>query len=126
VVDGRIIAISGHVHEYAQSLKLTDMNTGKVLWEGKPVLNPEGKVARMPVTNFAGRWGVRLLRSHKYRVSVIYDNPTADTLYAGGMGVVGGLVLPSFRAKWPKADPSDSTYGLDRSHYMRVSRQQAG
>jgi hypothetical protein len=126
VIDGRIIAISGHVHEHARSITLSDITTGKVLWEGKPVLDAEGKVTRMPVANFAGRWGVRLLKSHRYRVSVVYENPTTDTLRAGGMGVVGGLVLPAFRTTWPKADTADSTYGLDRSHYMRVSVQQPG
>ncbi len=119
-IDGRIIVMSGHVHERAQSLTLSDATTGEVIWEGKPGLDSSGNVKSMPVTSFAGKLGVKLSRNHKYRVTVVYQNPTADTVRAGGMGVVGGLFLPGFGVRWPKADPKDATYGVDRTHYLRA------
>jgi hypothetical protein len=50
-------------------------------------------------------------------VTVSYINPTADTIKAGGMGVVAGVFLPS--DPWPATNPADSLYLLDRKHYMR-------
>ena len=126
VIDGRIIAMSGHVHEYAEALTLSDATTGKVLWSGKPSLDSVGNVARMPVANFAGQLGLPIVAGRNYRVTVVYNNPKADTIKAGGMGVVGGVFLPSPLARWPKADPKDETYAIDRAHYLqqqyRVSR----
>ena len=118
-IDGRIIMMSGHVHENAKTLTLSDVTTGKVIWEGKPSLDENGMVKSMPIGNFAGQLGVKLSHDHKYRVTVVYENPTADTLRAGGMGVVGGLFLPGFGVKWPKADTTNPTYGTDRMHYLR-------
>jgi hypothetical protein len=120
-IDGRIMAMSGHVHENALSLTLSDVTTGQVIWTGKPALDAKGNVASMPIANFSGRMGVKLYRSHKYRVTVAYINPTSDTVRAGGMGVVGGIFLPGIAVKWPKADQSDLTYTADRKHYLRAT-----
>jgi hypothetical protein len=43
---------------------------------------------------YIGRLGLKLDTTHTYRVVVEYDNPTADTIRGGGMGVVGGAFLP--------------------------------
>ncbi|HEX5764305.1 MAG TPA: hypothetical protein VFY27_01960, partial [Woeseiaceae bacterium] len=126
VIDGRIIAVSGHVHEHAEALSLTDVASGRVLWSGSPTLDSAGNVARMPVTSFAANLGLPLKAGRNYRVTVVYNNPGADTIRAGGMGVVGGVFLPNLLARWPKADPNDETYVIDRAHYLqqqtRVSR----
>jgi hypothetical protein len=120
-IPGRIMLISGHVHEHATSLTVSDATSGKVLWEGRPSMDSAGKVASMPVTYFVSQLGLRLDPSHTYRVRVVYENPTGDTLRGGGMGVVGGLFLPALNARWPGADTGDSLYVKDRQHYMRVS-----
>jgi hypothetical protein len=122
VIPGRIVVMSGHVHEYAESLTMSDVTTGTVIWVGRPKLDTNGKVSGMPVANFASRLGVKLRPDHRYRVTVVYNNPTLDTLVAGGMGVVGGLFMPQLTARWPKADPTDTAYGIDRTHYLQLTR----
>ena len=72
---------------------------------------------RLAVGYLYRKLGVKLEPSHSYRVTVSYENPSADTIHAGGMGVVGGVFLPS--APWPATDSTDALYVLDRKHYLR-------
>ena len=58
--------------------------------------------------------------SHVYRVTVQYQNPKADSIPEGGMGVVGGVFLPS--ESWPATNTSDFVYSIDRKHYLRELR----
>ena len=70
--------------------------------------------------------GVRLTPDHKYRVRVIYDNPTGKTIPEGGMGVVGGLFSPERDAVWPSTDHSDSLYQKDLKHFMGQKQPPGG
>jgi len=121
-IAGRIMGIGSHLHEYAESISLTDVTTGKLVWEGKPTLNDEGKLDRAPVGRLYRTFGVKVYPDHIYRATVTYSNPTADTLMAGGMGVVAGVFLPSDTDAWPPADTSDSLYVSDLLHYMQADR----
>jgi hypothetical protein len=120
-VPGRIAGLGGHVHDYAVSLELRDVTTNEVLWRGAPVREPTGRVLSMPVTRFVG-WrgaGVPIVPSHRYRVTVAYDNPTGRTLQEAGMGAVGGLFVPDRGARWPKVDIADPTYLTDLDDVIR-------
>jgi hypothetical protein len=121
-IRGRILAISGHLHELAVDVALLDVTTGKNLWLGLPSLDDAGKVTGVTVQAFDEDSAMVLDPSHTYRVVARYRNPTRDTLYAGGMGVLGGVFLPDDAADWPAADPSDRLYRLDRLHYLREVR----
>ena len=66
------------------------------------------------------RLGARIIPDHTYRVTVEYDNPTGDMLPQGGMGVIGGLMVPENPDAWPAADVSDSLYLSDLRHYLRL------
>ena len=117
-IPGRVLAIGGHVHDYATRIALEDVATGQVIWEAAPKLGPDGGVESVPIGMLWRRFGARLTPDQLYRVTVEYDNPTADTIPEGGMGVIAGLFLPS--ADWPAADPADTTYQVDRAHYLRL------
>src|SRR5439155_13451447 len=116
-VPGRVIAIGGHLHELATSLKFEDATDHELIWEGKPFTDEKGNVNRLAVGYLYRKLGVKLQPSHSYRVTVSYENPSADTIHAGGMGVVGGVFLPS--EPWPATDSTDALYVLDRKHYLR-------
>lgn len=119
-VEGKLIVIGGHMHEYGRTIEFWDATTGKVLWHGEPAPAPSGEPSTVPLTTFYGLTGIglRITPAHRYRVRVIYENPTGRTITAGGMGVVGGLFVPSRKAVWPNADPSDSLYQQDLRHFM--------
>ncbi|HYJ79898.1 MAG TPA: hypothetical protein VEW03_09875, partial [Longimicrobiaceae bacterium] len=56
-VAGRIIGVSGHLHRYGVSLVLEDVTAGKVIWDGRPILDADGEVAGMPTRRFLWRLG---------------------------------------------------------------------
>jgi hypothetical protein len=116
-VPGRILAIGGHLHELATSLKFEDATENRLIWEGKPYTDESGNVNRLAVGYLYRRLGEKLYPSHSYRVTVSYDNTTGDTIHAGGMGVVAGVFWPG--APWPATNAADSLYALDRMHYLR-------
>ena len=62
--------------------------------------------------------GMPITPSHRYRVRVIYENPTGQRIRDGGMGVVGGLFMPDRKATWPATDPNDSLYQKDLRHFI--------
>jgi hypothetical protein len=123
-VPGRILVIGGHLHEMSTSLKFEDVTNHRVIWEGTPQNDDEGNVNHLAIGYLYKKLGVKLDPENTYRVTVSYVNPTADTIRGGGMGVVGGVFLPS--VPWPATDTTDSLYVLDRRHYMREVRGQLG
>lgn len=54
--------------------------------------------------------GVRLTPDHLYRITAEYDNPTGKVLEGGGMGAIGGIVLPDDGNTWPAVARGDSVY----------------
>lgn len=119
-VEGKLIVIGGHMHQYGRTIEFWDATTGKLLWHGEPAPTSSGEPSAVPLTTFYGLTGIglRITPAHRYRVRVIYENPTGRTITGGGMGVVGGLFMPSRKAVWPKTDPSDSLYQQDLRHFM--------
>jgi len=122
VIPGRIMVIAGHLHPYATGITFEDVTAGRVIWEGKPISGAPGELKGVTLGRLYRRLGVKVVPDHTYRVTVTYDNPTGRTIPEGGMGVVGGLFLPSGDASWPAADPADELYRLDLMHYRRELR----
>jgi hypothetical protein len=62
----------------------------------------------MPQERFVLRWGLPglpLRADHVYRLTAVYDNPTGQTIPGGGMGAVGGVIVPHPGTEWPGVDP---------------------
>jgi hypothetical protein len=127
-VPGRIVAIGGHMHDYGVRIELSDATTGEVIWRAEPVTDSAGHLKRIPVGRLYGvtRLGVPVTPEHRYRVTVEYENPTAYTLRAGGMGVVGGVFLPARGTRWPGVDPLERLYWDDLSHATRGAAMRGG
>ncbi len=114
-IPGDIAGIGGHVHDYAVSLDFTDVTTGQVIWHVTPVRDSAGHVLDLPVTRFYN-WhslGVHIDPSHRYRITVTYDNPTTHVIPEGGMGSVAGLFIPDRGARWPAVNTADPVYQQD-------------
>lgn len=121
-IPGKIIAIGGHAHDYADELDLIDLTLGDTIWHATPIADSTGRVVGMPQKKFIGFTGigVHIDPDHRYRVAVVYNNPTADTIPEGGMGVVGGIFRPDSRFQWPAADQTDTLYIQDLRHALRL------
>jgi len=119
-VAGKLIVIGGHMHAYGRTIEFWDATTGKLLWHGEPAPAPAGAASAVPVGKLYSLkgLGMRITPSHRYRVHVVYENPTGHAIPNGGMGVVGGLFMPDRKAIWPATDPSDSLYQKDLRHFM--------
>jgi hypothetical protein len=119
-VDGKLIVIGGHMHEYGKTIEFWDATTGKLLWHGEPAPAARGEPSAVPMGRLYGVTGigVRITPTHRYRVRVIYDNPTGQPIPNGGMGVVGGLFMPDRKAPWPATNEADSLYQKDLRHFM--------
>jgi hypothetical protein len=114
-IPGYILGIGGHVHDYAVGLELVDETTGRVLWRATPGRDSAGHVLSMPIERFY-RWyriGLRIEPSHRYRVTVSYENPTGHVLPRAGMGSVAGLFIPEQGTRWPGVDTSNVAYRRD-------------
>lgn len=111
-IDGRILAIGGHLHDYAEWIRLEDVTTGERVWETEPERDASGRVVGVPTGRLWWRGGVRIHRDHVYRISVRYRNPTDEPAPDGAMGALGGIVLAD-RAEWPELDRTDVAYVAD-------------
>lgn len=126
-VAGDLAVIGGHLHEYGQIIELWDATENKLIWRGEPAPHRDGKLGAVPIGKLYGltRIGAHITPDHRYRIRVVYDNPTGGVVSAGGMGVVAGLFIPDRGAVWPSADPSDSLYQKDLRHFLGIDKQPA-
>ena len=103
------------MHDYGVSLELSDVTTGRVLGRLVPERDSSGLVRLLPPVRFY-RWyrlGIHIESTHRYRVTVTYDNPTGRAIPDGGMGAVAGLFVPDGGARWPVVDTTDVSYRQD-------------
>lgn len=114
-ISGTILGMGGHLHDYGVSLELSDVTTGRVLAQLVPERDAAGLVRVLPPARLY-RWyrlGVHIESTHRYRVTVTYDNPTGQTIPDGGMGAVAGLFVPDAGKTWPGVDTTDAAYRQD-------------
>lgn len=112
-IGGRILGFSGHVHKFATRLRLEDRTAKKILWEVAPDTNAAGEIRAIPLKRFLATLGLGIRTDHTYRLSVTYYNPTGAVIPDGGMGSLGGVLVPSRGVPWPRIDPNDPLYRED-------------
>jgi hypothetical protein len=112
-VNGRILGMGGHLHRYGVLLRLEDVTSGNVIWEGKPRFDAEGRVESMPTKRYFLRLGFPMRADRTYRLTAIYDNPTGEVIPDGGMGALGGVFLPARGSGRLDVDPSHGDYAVD-------------
>ncbi|MFQ5689088.1 MAG: hypothetical protein ACE5HQ_02290 [Gemmatimonadota bacterium] len=122
-IDGRILAIGGHLHNYATWLRLEDVTAGKLLWDGKPKLDEQGRVTSVPTRKLWWRGGVKIRRDHTYRIVVHYDNPLDRDAPDGGMGALGGIMLATGDSRWPPLNRHDLAYVNDLQNTLEAPRR---
>jgi hypothetical protein len=112
--EGRLLGVSGHLHQYGREVRLEDVASGKVLARVKAIQRPDGSVLRMERHLFgvAGE-GLKLRTGRRYRVVAVYDNPTGENLVKGAMGSMVGIFAPTDLARWPAVEPADTTFQRD-------------
>ena len=122
-IAGRMLGVSGHLHKYGVELRLDDMTAAKEIWSGKPSIDSAGNVSGMPLKKFLTRFGVPLDPTHVYRLTAVYDNPTGKVIPDGGMGALGGVMVPRGISRWPLVRRDDPEYLLDLRVTYRLDKE---
>jgi len=91
---GLLLGLGGHLHDYGQSLTVTDSTRKQLIARLDAELDPKGAILSMPVDTFISRGGYRLAAGDKVQVSARYVNSSGKTLPAGAMGIAVGYFLP--------------------------------
>jgi hypothetical protein len=106
-IDGRLIGIGGHLHEYGVSLRLEDARMQRVLFRLRATPDAASRVAvRQKVFR---KWlglrdaRLRLDAGRRYRLVAEYDNPTGEPI-EGAMAHIAGLFAPDDASDWPPLD----------------------
>jgi hypothetical protein len=106
---GSLLALGGHVHDYAHSVRLEDAESGKVLVRLDTKLSADGHLISLGKRVFGfHEEGLPLLANHRYRIVAVYVNPTSHTLKQGGMASMAGAFMPDHVAEWPHLDPRNA------------------
>jgi hypothetical protein len=120
-LEGTLLGMGGHAHDFAVALEFKDMTTGEVIWRVEPERDSAGRVLEVPLGRFY-RWyrlGIKVYPDHVYRATVTYVNPTDRVLRNAGMGAVAGVIVPDNLAEWPVADFDDPIYRTDLTNLIR-------
>jgi hypothetical protein len=124
-VPGRILALGGHVHDFAVRLRLVDITGGAVLWDVVPRRGRSGQVEGTPISEMWLSLGKKIQPDHVYRIEVDYDNPLDIPSPAGGMGEIGGIILVEKGIAWPALEPADPKYVRDLEDTLAASARGA-
>ncbi|WP_419939385.1 hypothetical protein [Candidatus Palauibacter sp.] len=122
-VDGRILGIGGHLHDYGDWIRLEDVTAGKVIWETGPEVDGEGRTIGVPTSRLWWRGGVRIRKDHVYRISVQYSNPLEHPAPDGAMGAIGGIIAAD--EEWPEFSREHPDYVQDLRNTLEKPNEAA-
>ncbi|MBT8479881.1 MAG: hypothetical protein KJO06_13260 [Gemmatimonadetes bacterium] len=125
-VEGRILGIGGHLHDYATALRLEDVTEGKVLWEAETEYNDEGRLTGVSESLMLMTGGIKVSPDHVYRIYVEYENPMAHPAPDGGMGEIGGVIWASKDVAWPEFSREDPAYVADLVNTLEAPEKAGG
>lgn len=114
-VTGRLLAASGHMHDWGLALRLEDAATGKTLFGITPVLDSAGRITHMPIRLFGVRGdGLKLRANRRYRLVADYENRTSVPL--DGMAMINAIFSPSDLRDMPAVGSSMNAYQDDGAY----------
>jgi hypothetical protein len=107
-IDGRVLGFGGHLHRYGVSIVVRSLPDERTLWIGNADATVDGTVVGFPHERFVWSSGVQFRRDRAYRITAIYHNTTDTTIVDGGMGTLGGVIVPE--EPWPQVDRNSPEY----------------
>ena len=125
-IEGRILGIGGHLHDYATVLRLEDVTEGKVLWEAEPEYDGEGRLTGVSESLLLMSGGIKVTPDHTYRIYVEYENPMAHPTPDGGMGAIGGVIWAAKDVVWPELRRDDPIYVADLINTLEAPEKAGG
>jgi len=126
VIEGRILGIGGHLHDYAKALRLEDVTEGKVIWEAETEYSDQGRLKGVSESQLWMTGGIKVSPDHVYRIYVEYENPTPHPTPDGGMGEIGGVIWASKDVVWPEFRRDDPIYVADLINTIEAPEKAGG
>jgi hypothetical protein len=118
---GRVLAIGGHAHDYAEFVALEEVESGKTIIMLKAETAPSGLLLKMPRKYYGIRGeGLKLTAGKRYRVRADYNNVTGKVIPSGAMGLLAGAFAPDDLAEWPALDPDNPDIQADISMLEKI------
>ena len=120
---GRLLAFGGHLHDYGTSVRLEEVESGKVIAKVVAARTAAGKVTAVSrsLPGVIGG-GIRLKTGTRYRVVGVYDNPTGEAIAGGAMAHMVGLFAPDDLLQWPVLDLTDKQTQADLADLNRLGK----
>ena len=109
---GRILGISGHLHDYGVAMRLEDAETGALLVRLPATVDPNGKIKSIARKFYAVN-PIHLREGHRYRVVAEYDSPLKTPVSKAAMGNIVGVIAPDDLSRWPSLDLQDPSVRRD-------------
>lgn len=123
---GRLLAVGGHAHDYAEFVSLEDVQSGKTIILLKAETNAQGILQKMPRKYYGVRGdGLKLVAGRTYRIRADYNNPTGRMIPNGAMGLLAGAFVPDDYAQWPALDPNDPDIQADIANLEKIGKPAA-
>lgn len=120
---GRLLAIGGHAHDYAEFVSLEEVESGKTIIMLRAETDSAGLLEKMP-RKYYGVWGdgLKLAAGRRYRVRADYNNTTGAMIPSGAMGLLAGAFVPDDYDAWPALDPADSDIQADIAMLEKIGQ----
>jgi hypothetical protein len=120
----RLLALTGHLHRYAEWIELRDVTAGRLMWRARPRVDQAGEVTGMPVSFLRFGLGQFVYPTHRYRVTASYWNPTGRLIPDGAMAKLAGIFAPT-RPLAP-VDVADPMYQADLRYLLGLGCSTGG
>jgi hypothetical protein len=115
-LDGHLLGVGGHLHDFGVELRLEDVDRHTVLIHLRPRTDSAGRVLGMPQLLFGvSGEGKRVVAGRRYRLVAVYDNP-GPAIPDGAMGELGIAFMPDDASGWPALMPDDEAIANDLAH----------
>ncbi len=123
---GRLLAVGGHAHDYAEFVSLEEVESGKTIIRLDAKTDSAGRLLGIPRKYYGVRGdGLKLTAGRRYRVRADYNNPTGQMIPNGAMGLLAGAFVPDDYAKWPALNPDDPDIKLDIATLEMIGKPSA-
>lgn len=109
-IGGRVLALSGHMHDWGTGLWLEDAASGRVITRVIPTLDSLGRITHMPLKLYGITGaGLKLEAGRRYRLVATYDNRSGSSI-DGAMGHLDGIIAVRDLRTWPRLGTPETGY----------------
>lgn len=128
-IDGRVIGVGGHLHDYGTGLDLLDLTGGqqREVVHLDATLDRQGRISGVErkFPGVSGR-GIKLTKGHVYRFLASYDNTGGRFLKDGAMAHMILLFVPDDPDQWPAVNRASTDWKTEVAALEALGKEMPG